>query len=134
MPAYARNPTFKPAQLGLGQDRAFVPGRRHSNHRRDVAPGIRQCPPGANHSRTCEIATNEFAAPFPNNVSVLFASLYLARFQMSVAVPPADAGADKYFSSSPEMTKGRFCSVLSQFGNVAFSMWKVKLLSASLTV
>ena len=59
---------------------------------------------------------------------------YLARFQITVAVPPADAIGVVYFSSSPVITKGRFCSVLSQFGNVALSTRKVKLLSASLTL
>ncbi len=59
--------------------------------------------------------------------------IYLARFQVTVPVPPADTVWTVYFSSSPAMTKGRFCSVLFQFGNVALSTWNVKLLSASLT-
>jgi hypothetical protein len=58
---------------------------------------------------------------------------YFARFQVTVPVPPADPAGTVYFSSSPVMTKERFWSVLSQFGNVALSMRYVRLLSASLT-
>ena len=35
---------------------------------------------------------------------------YLTRFQMTVAVPPADANGTVYFNSSPAMAKERFCS------------------------
>ena len=57
---------------------------------------------------------------------------YLARFQTTVAVPPPDAAATVYFSSSPVTVKGRFCSVPFQLGNVAVSILKVKVLSAAL--
>src|SRR5439155_6537934 len=58
---------------------------------------------------------------------------YLARFQTTVAVPPPDAAAAVYRSWSPLMVNGRFCSVPLQLGNVAVSIFKVKVLSAALT-
>ena len=58
---------------------------------------------------------------------------YFARFNTTSAEPPLEAGV-VHFSSSPVTVKGRFCSVPFQFGNVLLSIWKMMVLSASLTV
>jgi multidrug efflux pump subunit AcrA (membrane-fusion protein) len=59
---------------------------------------------------------------------------YLARFQVTVPTPPLDAVAVTYLSSSLfAVTIERFCSVPFQFGNVALSTLKIRVLSAGLT-
>ena len=57
----------------------------------------------------------------------------MARLNVTSPRPsPADAATTIYFSSSPVIVNGRFCSVPVQFGNVLYSIFKVVVLSASL--
>jgi len=56
-----------------------------------------------------------------------------ARCQVTVAVPPAEAAATVYLSSSLLNVRLRFISDPSQFGNVARSGLKVMVLSESFT-
>ena len=58
---------------------------------------------------------------------------YLARFHVTVPIPPLEAVGVIYLSSSLlAVTISRFCSVPFQFGNVALSTRKVSVLSVGL--
>src|SRR5262249_51580137 len=60
---------------------------------------------------------------------------YLARFNTTSPRPsPADAVGTVYFNSSPTIVNGRVCWVPVQFGYELYSMFNVRVCSASLIV
>lgn len=75
------------------------------------------------------------AARAPALVSAQRANRYLARLNLTSPRPsPPDVTGTVYVNSSPVIANGRLCSVPVQFGYELKSMFKMRILSASLTV